>query len=238
MGDTREPPFATTAEITVGMGGKILDENDPTSLQSVTYLGQGMVRMLNEPPDGGPRRDMMVDAHLFDVEYTGLNVQFQVQSKLGNREEVRDIVDTLAVWLGRLPAVLLSPRLIAVQVHATRGARAGNGIIEISKFFVVHENRAELARILLHEAAHVSLDSRSHGWIRAQVADGTFISEYARNFPGSEDIAESFPLWFAARYHPDRLSGEVLDAILTTIPNRLAYFDEQGFDMTPYELPK
>ena len=69
----------------------------------------------------------------------------------------------------------------------------------------------------------------------AQRADGVFISDYARDYPDREDIAESFLTYLAVRYRPERLTDADRAAILTTIPNRLIYFDEQGFDMSPYE---
>ena len=69
----------------------------------------------------------------------------------------------------------------------------------------------------------------------SQEADGVFISDYARDHPDREDIAESILMYFAVRYHPRRLSPEDRWAILTAIPNRLAYFEEQGLDMSPYE---
>ena len=84
---------------------------------------------------------------------------------------------------------------------------------------------------------HVSLDlahANSVGWRAAQEADGVFISDYARDFPDRADIAESILPYFAVRYWPERLSEADRAAILAAIPNRLAYFDEQGFDMSPY----
>ena len=63
-------------------------------------------------------------------------------------------------------------------------------------------------------------------WRAAQDADGGFILEYAR--------AESILPYFAVRFRPGRLSAEDRAAIEATIPNRLAYFDQQGFDWAPY----
>ena len=48
-------------------------------------------------------------------------------------------------------------------------------------------------------------------------------------------VAESILPYFAVRYRPDRLSEADRSAILTAIPNRLIYFDEQGLDMSPYQ---
>ncbi len=52
--------------------------------------------------------------------------------------------------------------------------------------------------------------------------------------PDGEDIAESILPYFAVRYRPERLTEADRSAILAAIPNRLVYFDEQGFDMSPY----
>ena len=71
-------------------------------------------------------------------------------------------------------------------------------------------------------------------WRAAQDADGGFISDYARDHPDREDVAESILPYFAVRFRPGRLSAEDRAAIEATIPNRLAYFDQQGFDWAPY----
>ena len=87
------------------------------------------------------------------------------------------------------------------------------------------------------KAPHVSLDfahKDSPSWRAALAADGVFISIYARDYPDREDIAESILPYFALRYRPDRLADSDRAAILAAIPNRLNYFDEQGFDMSPY----
>ena len=90
---------------------------------------------------------------------------------------------------------------------------------------------------MLHEAGHAAWDrSRrdSPGWLAAQEADGVFISRYARDYPRREDVTESFTAYFALRYFPARLTAAQRAVIPRTIPNRLAYFDEQEFDMSPY----
>ena len=42
-------------------------------------------------------------------------------------------------------------------------------------------------------------------------------------------------MYFAVRYRPESLTPEDRWRVLTSIPNRLAYFEEQNFDMSPYE---
>ena len=63
--------------------------------------------------------------------------------------------------------------------------------------------------------------------------DKEYISEYAKQYPKSEDVAESIVAWIAVRYRLDRISNGNAEIILKTIPNRLKFFDEQNFDMYP-----
>ena len=47
-------------------------------------------------------------------------------------------------------------------------------------------------------------------------------------------MAESALAYFVLRFRPDRLSAADRDAITAAIPNRIAYFDDQGLDWSPY----
>ena len=70
-------------------------------------------------------------------------------------------------------------------------------------------------------------------WIAAQKADGEFISNYAKDSPNREDLAESYLPYFAVRYRPDRISKSLAKKIKQTIPNRIKYFDSLALDMYP-----
>jgi len=50
--------------------------------------------------------------------------------------------------------------------------------------------------------------------------------------PNREDLAESFVAYYAIRLRQNRVSDEVEETILKTIPNRIAYFDEH-YDPSP-----
>ena len=181
-----------------------------------------------------------VNAYLFDVQFTGRELEFQIHPEFGSREAARAEVDTYAPLLGRIPAVLLS-RAKEVEISASNNVWQGNGSYGI--FHIYTGQGREYIRdgfveeVFLHEGGHLSLDLahvNSAGWRAAQEADGVFISDYARDFPEGEDIAESILPYFAVRYRPERLTEADRSAILAAIPNRLVYFDEQGFNMSPY----
>ena len=230
---TGNPPFGGAVYITPDL----LTPSDPTSLQGTTYAGRGDREIYDRRPDTW----ITVNAYLFNARYGRVELEFQVNPEFGSREAARAEVDTYASVLGRLPAVLLS-RAEKVQINA--GNERFGGSWE-NRSFLVHTEYAEeklregfLEEVFFHEGGHVSLDGAhkySADWLAAQEADSVFISTYARNNPRREDVAESILAYFALRYRPDRVSEAALAGILTAIPNRLVYFDEQGFDMSPYQ---
>ena len=69
--------------------------------------------------------------------------------------------------------------------------------------------------------------------MNAQENDCEFISDYARDNPIREDIAESYLPYLAVRYRSDRISESLKKTIEDAIPNRIKYFDEQNFNMYP-----
>ena len=78
----------------------------------------------------------------------------------------------------------------------------------------------------------MSLDARhtnAPGWTTAQTAGGVFVSTYACDNPGREDVAESILPYFAVRHRSARLGDADRTAIHAAIQNRLEYFDRQGF---------
>ena len=229
---TGVPPYSGTVWITPD----ILGPSDPTALGSVTYTGRGMREVFDR------RVDMWVtvDAYLFDAQFGERTLEFQVNPEFGTEEAARRQVDTFAPAIGRLPAVLMSG-LREVEMNAGEGLFGGNSY---NGSLLIHTDdeatqqalrEGYLEEIFLHEAAHAALDpsiSEAPGWRSAQRADDAFISEYARDHPDREDVAESFLPYFALRHRPDRLTAEERWIIMMSIPNRLAYFDEQPFDMS------
>ena len=101
-----------------------------------------------------------------------------------------------------------------------------------------YENEGILEETFVHEASHTSLDSyhaTAPEWITAQSSDCNFISDYARDHPKREDIAESYLPYLAIRYRPDRISQTLKEKIENAIPNRIEYFDNQNFNMHPIQ---
>ena len=59
----------------------------------------------------------------------------------------------------------------------------------------VYLPRGVLEEVMAHEAVHAALDSMylsAPAWRQAQKSNVMFLSEYARNNPDTEDLAESY----------------------------------------------
>ena len=148
--------------------------------------------------------------------------------------------------IGRLPKVLRDG-LRVIKVHATSigawRARPSEGLIlaYAADLRITAVGSSPIEELLVHEASHVALDPRyraSAGWLAAQRADGDFISGYAAQNPGREDLAESFLAYLAARFRPARILQSTERRVFEVMPNRVAFFDSvlSAADMQPFAM--
>ena len=243
-----DPPFQGTVFITPD----IITSADPSAFTGATYTGRGNRWIF----DYRPFEWINVNCYLFEARIHGRSIEFQVNPEFGSEEAARAEVDTYALALGRLPAVLLSR---AENVHVSAGepghpdagqrGRLGARVPKVfggnysDRSFTIHTGSGQryqrggfLEEVLFHEGGHVSLQNHQDapGWHAAREADGEYISDYARRHPDREDVAESVLPYFALRHRPNRLSSDERAAIEDTIPNRIGYFDELALDWSPY----
>jgi hypothetical protein len=226
------PPFNGT----IFIDPDIITPDDPTTFLGLTYAGQAPRTMYDRRAEGWVTRD----AFLFDATFDdGLTVEVQVNPEFGTPEASEVEALFYADAIGRLPTALRRD-VETVWIHqGVQPFGGGNNNL------LIHVGQGDLyiadgilEETLVHEAAHTSLDAdhaTAPGWIAAQVADPTFISTYARDFPQREDIAESFVPYLAVRYRADRIAGSLRSTILASIPNRIAYFDGLGLEMHPIQ---
>ena len=183
-----------------------------------------------------------LNAFLFHASFSdGLDIEIQVNPEFGDQNTALAEALRYAPVIGRLPTSLRAD-VETVWIH--RGDEPfGGGNNNI----LIHTDRADqssasgiLEETLVHEAAHTSLDAdhaTAPEWFAAQTADGEFISTFARDHPIREDVAESFLVYLALRHRSERISQSLVETISQTIPNRVAYFDSQEFDMNPIVVP-
>ena len=224
--DQTDPPYAGT----VWIDPDIITPSDPTALVSLTDAGRGERRMFDRRVNDW----IVINAYLFLARFDdGLTAEIQVNPEFGSVSAARVEASKYGRLIGQLPTVLRT-NVKTVWIHrGNQPLGGGNNNI------LIHADRAEqsmakgyLEEELVHEAAHTSLDPTFMGivnavdWRAAQTADGNFISDYARDHPEREDIAESFLPYLAVRYRSARISRSYERTILETMPNRIAYVDQ------------
>lgn len=221
---------------TIFIDPDIITSSAPSSIQSTTYSGQGMVTMFDRRVNNW----VTVNAYLFDVIWDdGLTSIAQINPEFGSVANATIEAEKYAFLIGQLPKILRED-VNEIWVHQGVEPFGGgnNSILIHTGQTINYENSGILEETLIHEASHTSLDathSASTGWLNTQNADNEFISTYAQDNPTREDIAESFLPWLMVRYRQNDISTIDFNNITQTIPNRLSYFDLQNFDLYPFQ---
>jgi hypothetical protein len=228
-----DPPYGGT----IFIDPDIITSRDITTFQGATYAGQGMRWMFDRRVNDW----IHVNAYLFTATFSdGLTIEIQVNPEFADATTAEAVTLKYCEVIGRIPTVLRKD-VQTVWIHKGNQPFGGgnNNLLIHTEQGDSYEASGILEETFIHEASHTSLDSAhsaASGWLAAQSSDGNFISTYARDYPDTEDIAESFLTYLAIRYRSDRISQADYDTITQTIPNRIAYFDSQAFDLYPMNL--
>lgn len=218
---------------TIFIEPNIITSDDPSTLEGITYLGQGMKTVFDRRVNNW----VNINAYLFTVMWNdGLTSEAVINPEFTLAEAIAE-TGKYGFLIGQLPYVL---RTDVNEIWIHKGVQPFGGgnysILIHTGQSTLYENDGIIEETLVHEASHTSLDfyhATTTGWLSAQNSDNLFISTYAMNYPNSEDIAESFLTWLAVRYKSSVISAANYDIITASIPNRLSYFDNQNFNMSP-----
>jgi len=219
----------------------LINPSDFSTLNSLVYKGKGKRNVFDR------RKGWVFNqpSFLVNAEFSNgnnLEIIFNEEfkdckgiSKLtcNNFEEwIKDEAKLYAFILGQIPAILRKD-IQNVAIHKGNydyGGGNKNLLIHTDKTIeYLREN--VLQQMILHEATH-NFDWLFGGvigrqeWLTAAKADGTYISQYAKENPEREDVTESIVPYLAARFRPERFSEEVINKVKNTIPNRMALFDD------------
>ena len=226
-----EPPFAGT----IFIGPDIITEDDPSLFERVEMAGEGERLVFDRRINAW----INISMRLIRVFYiTGQVVEVRVNLEF-DEATARELAELYATIVGRIPIALMRD-VDSITIHdGVQPFGGGN------RNLLIHHGQGELystdgilEEVFVHEAAHTSLDaahSAHADWIKAQEADGEFISNYAKDFPEREDIAESVLVFLAVEYRSERISEALLDTLITTIPNRIEYFRNQRLNWYPID---
>ena len=228
-------PFSGTAYVS----SEILVPTDPTVFYDLEKIEDAEREMYDRRQ--GKLDEVQgwitVTPHLFKASFVdGSTVEVQVNPEFKDVMIAEEVALKYLKVIGQLPTFLRKD-LKTVWIHKGNELFGGgnNNILIHHDQGIWLDGLGLLEEIILHEAAHTSLDNdhlSNPEWLKAAQADGQFISDYAKDFPYSEDVAESFPMYFALRYKASRLEPHILKLIEDTIPNRIEYFDKVIPDLT------
>ena len=234
------PPFRGTNFIT----GNIITSTDPSLFSEIEYIGTGS-REMYDRRNGGAW--INIEPYLFYTSFSdGLKTEIQINPEF-TLDEATVEANKYAFLIGQLPTALRKD-VQTMWIHKGEEAYGGGNYN-----LLVHTGMTEnyenydtgvVEETLIHEAAHTSLDAyhypqrltNGEGWIEAVNKDGgCYISDYARDYPYRENIAELMPLYVAVKFFPERISNEIRDKILSCSLNRILYLDSLNLDMSLYE---
>ena len=92
--------------------------------------------------------------------------------------------------------------------------------------------------ILLHEATHTSLDEqwnpnspiKIQEWLEVINKDNIYPTPYAKQFPKREDLAETFPIYYAIKFKRKQLiniNDNEIKLIENSLKHRFEYLDRK-----------
>ena len=205
-----------------------ITQNDPSALLNVTFLANETRNI----PDNRVQNDVDTLVNIFTASYAGgKQVTVMVNAEIAfSQSEIE--ADRYARILGQLDPILRE-EIDVLWIHAGDATFSGNpgGI-------VIHTGRANqslipqgfLEETMAHESVHAALDElylRSQEWFDAQKSDVTFPTDFAREFPETEDLAESYGAYLIVK-NADRNPSGLVSQIREGIPARLEFFANLG----------
>ncbi len=212
----------------VGTDFDLITDADPSCFESLTF---DRLEKRAEMPDK-TRAGLFRPAYVFLSKYSdATQLRVFVDARFGDEDTAFGEAMRYVERLGKIPTALRGgvKRLVVHQLDQETTAFSDRGLI------VVYSANAtkriadnDLEETLFHESVHASWDgkhAKSKGWKRAQAADGSFVTMYAKRKPELEDLAESALFAFAVIHHPDRLPEDDLKRIKQSIPNRILFIE-------------
>lgn len=214
----------------------LITTSDPSSFVALIPKGQAERKMFDRRLDNWK----VYNAFIFEATYRDSEpIEIQVNPEF-IRAQATVEAGKYARAIGQLPA-LLRADVKTCWIHQGKelfGGRNQNILIHTGQS-VEYERDGVLEEVLLHEATHTSLDAQhatAKDWQAAQTKDPAWLSVYGKENPEREDLAETYPLYLAFRYRPQRLPRDLKEQIQRSVPARLVYLDTIKGPLTPFVL--
>lgn len=218
----------------------IIKKNDPSSFLNISFEKEKKINFWDrrkQKSSGWKKSNFK--AFLFEAKFEkSKDILVRVNSEFKTKEQAEKQAVKYGKMVGQLPK-FLRKNIKTLTIH--KGNKSwGGGNRDILIHIGDSGAKGKCAEeVMMHEGGHTSLDwawggsINSSKWKKAAKADNKFITKYAKQYPGREDVAETINWWIAVRCKPDTISKLNYKKILEGIPNRLKYLDEQNYDTFP-----
>lgn len=210
----------------VGTDFDFITDSDPSCFDKLTFVERGQQEMPDKTGDAG----LFQDAFSFQATYTdSTKVRINIDATFGSKEAAEKDALRYATRLGKLPTALRKgvKRIVVHEGNENTTAFSDQGLIVLysgnaTKRISTHD----LEETLFHESVHAAWDqkyAKSPEWKKAQAADNTFVTNYAKKKPELEDLAESALFAYVLTHHPKRIPQADRIKIVKAIPARIDF---------------
>ena len=225
--------------------GDIINKKDPSNFINLSFvekkkvLGYDKRTLTNKyTKDGWGKSSFTV--FVFNASFeNSKDILINVNDEFKTDKKAKKQAIKWAKIFGQMPN-FLKKNVKEITIHkGNAGWAGGQGTIVIHTGYLTNENKKYAEELMFHELTHASLDwwwggsVNEEKWLNAVNTDKYYISEYARDLPGNEDLAETVLWWYASRCKVDRISKKNNEKVNKFLINRFKYLDEQNYDTYP-----
>ena len=225
--------------------GDIINKKDPSNFINLSFVEKKKVmgydvRTLSNKytKDGWGKSSFTV--FVFNASFeNSQDILINVNDEFKTNKKAKKQAIKWAKIYGQMPK-FLKKNVKEINIHKGKvGWAGGQGTIVIHTDYLTNENKKYAEELMFHELTHASLDWWWGGsvnekkWLNAVSTDKHYISEYAWELPGNEDLAETVLWWYASRCKVDRISKKNNEKINKFLTNRFKYLDDQNYETYP-----
>ena len=225
--------------------GDIINKKDPSNFINLSFLekknvmGYDVRTLTNKyTKDGWGRSSFTV--FVFNATFeNSKDILINVNDEFKTNKKAKKQAIKWAKIYGQMPK-FLKKNVKEITIHKGKaGWAGGQGTIVIHTDYLTNENKKYAEELMFHELTHASLDwwwggsVNEEKWLNAVNTDKYYISEYAWELPGNEDLAETVLWWYASRCKVDRISKKNNEKINKFLTNRFKYLDDQNYETYP-----
>ena len=225
--------------------GDIINKKDPSNFINLSFLEKKNVMGYDKrtisnkyTKDGWGKSSFTV--FVFNASFeNSKDILINVNDEFKTDKKAKKQAIKWAKIYGQMPN-FLKKNVKEITIHKGKaGWAGGQGTIVIHTDYLTNENKKYAEELMFHELTHASLDwwwggsVNEEKWKNAVSTDKYYISEYAWELPGNEDLAETVLWWYASRCKVDRISKKNNEKVNKFLTNRFQYLDEQNYDTNP-----